>query len=141
MYCQKCGKELKANASYCHSCGAPVHDTDAEGWSEFSENLGKASLGAAKGIASAPMVGAMIASGLASLGLLITAVYAFYQFAIGNVLMLPGVIAASLPFDTLGGPLLLGAGIAAAVGAVLLALTVHALAKGLKSLHSTTRSK
>lgn len=138
MYCEKCVAPLKDGAVYCHSCGTPVTTpSSTEGGKGFADSLGKASLGAAKRIASAPMVAVMVASCLASLGAFASAGYMIYHFAIGSTLTMPRLLISVFPFETLSGPLLIGMGLGTLIPAVLLALTAYATGKGLRSLWRT----
>jgi hypothetical protein len=39
QYCSTCGKELVANAKFCHECGAPVGKTATEEFSVSADDL------------------------------------------------------------------------------------------------------
>lgn len=58
MNCKKCGEKLTEGAAFCHKCGAAVSKSGSERRAEFADTLGRASLNAAKGIASVPITGA-----------------------------------------------------------------------------------
>lgn len=133
MHCKKCGIPLKEGAAYCHGCGEPVSTPNAEGVKP-ADSLGKATLDAAKGVTSVLMTVAMIASCLASLGAFVSAGYLIYHYTIGSTLTMPKLLVGVFPFETLSGSLLIGMGLGNLIPAVLLALTAHAIRKGLKSL-------
>lgn len=131
LYCTNCGEKVRENADFCFCCGTAVRHqksntkrhADSE-WEKMAFFLGKSSLGIAKAFAIILIGGAVMASAVSAIGMIIVACFSLYQFANGSVVAIPWFLIGDMPAITMSGaPLAFGGLMAVMIAILFLAMT------------------